>query len=78
MSEEEKKYNVTILSRRTVSTFPRLGEEVRMVYVTYVAAGLPPATVMIPEEEYSVELEKETIRKDIEERLKRKPETYTV
>jgi len=50
----------------------------RVVLVTYVAAGLPPATVEIPEEEYSLELEKRMIREDIERRLEERPETYTV
>jgi len=43
-----------------------------------VAAGLPPNTIHIPAEEYSLEHEKQLIRKDIERRLKVKPETYTV
>ena len=78
MSKEEKKYNVTILSRDTITVFPSLNEKKEVVLVTYVAAGLPPKTIQIPKEEYSIEKEKELIRKDIELRLKAKPESYTV
>jgi len=76
--EGRREYEVTILARETITTFPRLGVAKRVVLVTYVAAGLPPATVEIPEEEYSLELEKRLIREDIERRLKERPETYTV
>jgi len=78
VNEEEKKYEVTVLARETITTFPRLGEAVRTVLVTYVAAGLPPATIEIPEEKYSLNLEKKLVREDIERRLKVRPETYTV
>jgi len=75
---EEEEYEVTIIGREEITVFPRLREAVRVMMVTYVAAGLPPDTVEIPVEEYSPELEKEVIRKRIEERLKFKPETYKV
>ena len=78
MSKEEKKYNVTILSRDTITVFPSLNEKKEVILVTYVAAGLPPRTIQIPKEEYTIEKEKELIRKDIESRLKAKPESYTV
>jgi len=76
--EEEKEYEVTVLSRDDVTTFPRIGEAVETRMVTYVAAGLPPATIDIPKKEWTLELEKKLIREDIEKRLKVKPETYKV
>lgn len=78
MSKEKKEYNVTILSRTTITVYPKLGEAKEQVIVTYVAAGLPPRSITVPKEEYSLEKEKELIRKDIEERLKTKPEVYKV
>ena len=78
MSKEKKEYDVTILDRSEVTVYPKLGEKQVQVMITYVAAGLPPKTIIIPKEEYSLEKEKELIRKDIEERLKKKPEVYKV
>jgi len=79
MAEEKKQeYEVTIISRETITTYPRIGEAVRTVMVTYQAADLPPATLSIPEAEYSLEEEKKRIRADIERRLKVKPEVYRV
>jgi len=78
MPEEEKKYDVTVLSREEVTTFPKIAQPVVNVLVTYVSAGMPPATVTIPKDKWDPELEKRIIREDIERRLKRKPETYKV
>jgi len=78
MSEKRKEYDVTVLKRTEVTIYPKLGEQQVQVMITYVAAGLPPRTIIIPKEEYSLEKEKELIRKDIEERLKEKPEVYKV
>jgi len=71
-------YEVTVLARDEVTTFPKIRQPVETVLVTYVAAGLPPATVTIPKDEYSLELEKKLIKEDIEKRLKFKPETYKI
>jgi len=78
MSEKKKEYDVTVLNRSEVTVYPKLGEKAVQIMITYVAAGLPPKTIIIPKEEYSLEKEKELIRKDIEERLKTKPEVYKV
>jgi len=75
---EKEEYEVTIIGREETTVFPRLREAVRVKAVTYVAAGLAPATIEIPVEEYTKEKEKELIRADIERRLKFKPETYKV
>lgn len=77
MSKKEE-YDVTVLSRDEVVTYPKLGQAVTTVMTTYVAAGLPPHTVNIPKDDWSAEREKATIRADIEERLGRKPETFKV
>ncbi len=75
---EKKKYNVTVLSRDDITTFPKLGEAVITVLITYVAAGLPPFTVRIPKDNWTDEMEKTLIRASIEDRLGRKPEAYRV
>ena len=75
---KKEEYNVTVLPRDTVTTYPKIGVAVDTILVTYVAAGLPPNTLNILKEEWTPELEKKLIREDIEKRLKKKPETYKV
>jgi len=74
----EEGYEVTVIARDEVTTYPKIRTPVTNVLVTYVAAGLPPATVTIPKDEYTLEKEKELIKADIERRLKFKPETYRI
>lgn len=78
MAEAKKPLDVTILSRDEITTFPKIGQAVIQVQVTYVAAGLPPATLFIPKNEYSLEFEKKQIKKDVQDRLKKQPESYQV
>jgi len=78
LAEEKAKYDVTVLSRDEVTTFPKIAQPVVIVETTYVAAGLPPATIKIPKEEWNPEVEKRKIREDIEKRLKRKVEVFRV
>jgi len=78
LAEEKAKYDVTVLSRDEVTTFPKIAQPVVIVETTYVAAGLPPATVRIPKEEWDPEVEKRKIREDIEKRLKQKVEVFRV
>jgi len=78
VAEKPEEYEVTVLSRETITTFPKIDTPVETVLVTYVAAGLPPHTLYIPKKEWTLEKEKELIKKDIQERLKRKPEVYKV
>ena len=78
MDEEKKEYNVVVLSRDDVTTFPRLGEKLITRLITYVAAGLPPHTVKILKDEWTPELERIQIRASIEGRLAKKPEAYRV
>jgi len=76
--EKPKPIEVTIIGRETVTVSPRLGEFVRMVRIDYQALDLPPATIWIPETEYSEEEENKRIREDIERRLKVKPEVKRI
>jgi len=79
LSKEEKKtYNVTILARREITVYPKIGQEAKQIAVTYVAAGLPPSTIYIPKEKYTKDYEKKLIREDIEKRLAQRPEQITV
>ena len=78
MSREKEGFDVTVIKRDEVTTFPKIATPVINVLVTYVAAGLPPATVTISKDKYGLELEKRLIREDIERRLKVKPETFRV
>ena len=75
---KKQEYNVTVISRDDVTTYPKVGVAVETRMVTYVAAGLPPNTLSILKEEWTPALEKKLIREDIEKRLKAKPETYKV
>lgn len=75
---KKQEYNVTVISRDDVTTFPKIGVAVETRMVTYVAAGLPPSTLNILKEEWTPDLEKKLIREDIEKRLKAKPETFKV
>jgi len=78
LGEKEPEISVTVIRRREVTTYPKIGQAVVNVLVTYVAAGLPPGTVTIPKDKYSVDLEKDLIRKDIQDRLQVRPESYKV
>jgi len=75
---EKPEYDVTVIARDDVKTYPKIGVEVETRLVTYVAAGLPPNTLSIPREKWTPELEKKLIREDIEKRLPVKPESYKV
>jgi len=76
--EEKPEYEVEIISRTEVTTFPRIRQPVTNILITYVTPGLPPATVTIRKEEWTKEKEKEVIRGDIERRLRFRPEVYRV
>jgi len=78
VAEKPEEYEVTVLSRETITTFPKIDTPVETVLVTYVAMGLPPYTLHIPKKEWSKEKERELIRKSIETRLKVKPEKFKV
>lgn len=78
MAEEEEGYDVTVISREEVVTYPKIATPVVQVLVTYVAAGLPPATVRIPKTEYSLDSEKAAIKEDIAARKARKVERYRI
>lgn len=74
----EEKYNVTVLSRDEITTYPKLGQAVITITTTYVGAGLPPHTIRIPKDRWTLEMERTLIRASIEDRLEKKPEAYRV
>ena len=74
----KKTFNVTVLSRREVSVFPKVGVEEKQLRVTYIAAGLAPHTLTFKKTEHTPEKEKRDIRESIEKRLKEKPDKFTV
>jgi hypothetical protein len=84
MAEEKKEKieelgeEVEILSREEIVTFPKLKQPKVFIAVIYATKDLPPATVWIPKEEYSIEKEKEMIREDIKRRKSFMPEVYKV
>jgi len=75
---DRKEYDVTILSRDTIVTYPRMDVKKEVVHITYVASGLPPYTIRIPKDEWNLPREREQIRASIESRLKKKTERYKV
>lgn len=78
MADNAREYDVTVLSRDTVTTFPKIAQPVEVVHVTYVAESLPPATVFIEKAKYTPEFEKKVIREDITRRLQQRPESFKV
>jgi len=71
-------YDVTVLSRDDVVTYPKLNQPVTTKIITYVAAGLPPHSINVLKSEWTLQKEKELIKKDIKARLEKQPETYKV
>lgn len=78
MSVTERKYNVIVLSRGSEMTFLKVGEPIIIKLITYVAAGLPPHTVRIPKDKWTIELERTAIKDSIQSRLAKRPESYRV
>lgn len=78
MSKPKGEFNVTVLSRTEIETYPKLGVKESRTHTTYVAAGLAPKTIFMLTKEWTLQKEKTAIRVDIEARLKARPEAYTV
>jgi len=76
--EKKEKLEVTILSRREYTTYPKLKQPVVNIDITYVYKDLPPRTITIAKEEYTKEKEKAAIKADLEKLLKEKPETLEI
>jgi len=66
------------MSREEITIFTPMGQPVIQTLITYVAEGLPPATITIPKAEWTLEEEQKRIREDVKRRLAFKPEVYTV
>jgi hypothetical protein len=78
VAEKKAEYEVTVISRDEVTTFPKIAQPVVNILITYVAADLPPATITIPKAQWTAEYEKRLIREDIERRMKVRPESFRV
>lgn len=76
--KEESKITVTVISRKEITTYPKINTPVKLTLVTYVGGGLPPHMIKIPTESYSIEAEKAAIKADIERRIKEMPEVYEI
>lgn len=71
MAEEQKpKHRIRVLKRTPITTSPRPGETVTTLAISYQVDSSPPRTIWIDKEKWSLEVEKEMVRKDIEERAK--------
>ncbi len=69
---------VRIIRERVITTSPKLGEEARTTALTFVAPGLPPLTVWIPEKGDTPEVRAATIRAKIQATLATKTKTLKV
>jgi len=69
---------VTIVSRKPIVTFPKIGVAKRQTVVTYSTADIPPTAIFIDEEEYTKEKEAQLIKQDIARKRKAKVETIKV
>lgn len=78
MSKKQPEYDIVVLSRDDITTYPKLNQPVITVMVTYVGAGMPPFTIRIQKDKWTPDYEKVLIRASIEDRLKKKPEGYRV
>jgi len=74
----ESEIEVRIIRERVVTTSPRLGEVARTTAITFVAPGLPPLTVWIPEEKDTPEVRAATIRAKIQAALSTEKKTLKV
>jgi len=77
-TSKKEEYNVVVLSRYSEFKHPSLGVKEEWLVITYVAAGLAPHPIEMIKKDWTLEKEKALIRKNIEERLKQKPEAYKV
>ena len=76
--QEKEKITVTVLSRFQKTTYPKINIPLEMTHITYVGAGLAPRMIKIPTADYSPEMEKATIKADIERRLAEPAESYEI
>jgi len=64
----------TLLVRQKILSTPGMAGRTYTYAISYVAPGMPPSTIFLPEKEWSEKRERELILKDIEDRKKFKPE----
>ena len=79
MAREKPRHHIRILRRTPITTSPRPGEVLTTLAITYVADDLPPRTIWIDQEKWSLEVEKKMIHAELEELEKRpRVEEYEV
>jgi len=79
VSAAQRKHRIRILKRSEITTSPRPGEVVTTLAISYQADDRPVRTIWIDKEKWSLEVEKEMIRKQLEELEKAPPvEEYEV
>lgn len=78
VKENKAKYKVTIISRTEVTTFPKVNVPLVSKQITYQAEGLPPRTIWIKKDEWTLEKEKGILHADIDAQFAMKPEEIEV
>lgn len=74
---EKPKELYTVTSRTKIAARPGMADKTITIAVSYVAPGLAPHTLFIPEDKWSPEEEKKLILAAIKERAAFKPEIVT-
>ena len=74
----EGEIEVRIIRERVITTAPKLGVVARTTAITFVAPGLPPLTVWLPEEEDTPEGRAAAIRAKIQAALSTTTKTLKV
>ena len=72
MAEKKKVILYVVLHEFETVRYPTLRKAQLVKVITFTAMGLPPMWVEIPVEKYSPEVEKEYVRKRLEQELGRK------
>jgi len=71
---EEKVIRYTVIHEYEAIRYPELRRAQIVKVITFTALGLPPMWIEIPIEEYSLEREREEVKKRLEQELGRKIE----
>lgn len=78
VSESEEGEEVTILREEEILLYPTAEKGQVSIAVTYSTRDMPPWTVLIPKDEYTLELRAEKVRESIEQRRAQTPETIRI
>ena len=71
VTPEKPKHRIRVLKRTPITTSPRPGEVVTTMAISYQADDRPVRTIWLDKEKWSLEAEKELIKKELEELAKR-------